>query len=185
MGLRGRRHRVLAAVGGLLVVGAGMALTGYGTGAGPLGAEEGGGIWGIQRPVGTTFTTGLPLRHHGWFDAHVESIRPIPTDGAPAGMPLRELTMTGVGGVGAVDGYGESSVPRDARRPVKGYVIPPDEGADEKQYAFALATWEIVESGRWTYTGYEIVYRHGPVRHRMQIPAQTEACTLPEEECDL
>lgn len=167
-----------------------MAGTGLGTGGGPLDHQESGGsaVVGIMRPVGATFSTGIQLRHSGWFDVRIESIRPLARPGAESGMPLRELSLSRNPGahVGIVDGAAEEYVPRAARRPVANFVIRSgdSDGSTPTRYVAAVATWDIAAEGYWAYDGYEIVYRHGLVRHRLTMRLGTEGCTLGDEVCN-
>lgn len=35
----------------------------------------------------------------------------------------------------------------------------------------------------WTYRGYEVTYRSGPVRHRMVVDVDLQACTPAGRDC--
>lgn len=158
-----------------------MALAGWGTGDGPLG-PPGGAEVGITRDVGARFTDGLVILHNdGWFDARIESVRPLPLGPADDGLTVEDVSLarvvSGHGTIGIVDGLGEGLVPTSERRKPDGVVLPRDRsaGRDGAQVE-VLATYRITRPGTWTYRGYEVTYRSGLVRHRMVVPLSVVAC---------
>ncbi len=174
----------LGAAAALAVLGATVAATGIGTGARPLG-EGGGGTVGVSRSAPATLTAALSLRHSGWFDVHIESIRPIPRGDAAKGMPSGAVSMTvdpDAWELLLTDGTAEAEVPPAARLTVDGYVIPPSEPSPASG-AVALTTFQIVADGEWRYDGCEVVYSHGWVRHRTQLGNQIVGCTTPIDTC--
>lgn len=69
----------------------------------------------ISRDVGADFTEGATSLHHdGLFPVHIETIRPLPVDGAANGLRITavELAAHRDLGVGMVDGEGYETVPR-------------------------------------------------------------------------
>ena len=158
-----------------------MAATGWGTGDGPLG-PPGGGEVGVTRDVGARFTEGLVILHNdGWFDAHIESVRPIPLGPADDGLTVEDVSLARVvsdhGPIGIVDGLGEGLVPTSERRKPAGVVIPQDRSSGrDSTHLEVLATYRITHPGTWTYRGYEVTYRSGLVRHRMVVPLSVVAC---------
>ncbi|MFW5469758.1 hypothetical protein ACOCJ4_06905 [Knoellia sp. CPCC 206435] len=175
--------RPFGALAALVVAGTAMAATGIGTGSGPI-SHGVGTTFGINRSAPSTFSSGIILRNHGWFDVQIESIRPIPRGDAASGMPLREVSFTlETYPVGMSDGSAEPEMPRSVRRPAAGFVLPPSDGSPDSS-AFGVATWELVTDGEWAYDGYEVIYRHGFIRHRAEVGPRTVACPDPLTTCD-
>ncbi|WP_353950961.1 hypothetical protein V6K52_15145 [Knoellia sp. S7-12] len=177
------RPRAFGALAALVLAGSTMAATGIGTGPGLIGHDLGTTL-GISRSAPTTFSSGIILRNHGWLDVQIESVRPIPRGDAAKGLSLREISFTlETYPVGMSEGSAESEMPRSVRRPAAGFVLPPSDGSPESS-AFGVATWELVTAGDWAYDGYEVVYRHGFVRHRTAVGPRTVACPSSVTTCD-
>jgi hypothetical protein len=179
-GVRARRL-VWAVVALAVAVGVLMAATGWGTGDGPLG-PPGGAKVGITANVGDAFTEGgIFLHNDGPFDAHIESVRAVPAQGATEAMPVVAVTLTtrepGRDAIGIVEGSGEELVPTADRHPAEGFVIHPDRAVGrDLGMAEVLVTYRVEREGTWHYSGYEVTYRSGLVRHRMLVPLTVEAC---------
>ena len=186
---RWNRRRTAIAVAVVAVVGMTMCTTGIGTGEGPLGPTDWGAGAGASRNVGDEFTEGaVVLVNDGWFDVHVESVRPLPDGDAARGLAVTSVRLSagveGRDGVGLVDGSGADVVALSERRPPAGYTIP--RVADAGQFggsAEVLVTYRVTRSGTWTYRGYEVVYRSGLVRHRILLPFNVTVCTPSGADC--
>jgi hypothetical protein len=137
---------------------------------------------GTTRDVGVSFAEGeIFLHNDGWFDAHIESVRPLPEDGARKGVPVVAVALAmqrpGRDTIGVVEGAGEELVPTADRHPVEGFVIHPDRAVGrDRGMAEILASYRLAREGTWHYRGYEVTYRSGLVRHRMLVPLTVEAC---------
>ena len=171
----GRRWLASLLAGALLALSL-MAWTGIGTGPGPL--RTGGGLeLGITREVGAEFTEGnILVGNHGPFDARIESIRPLPVGEAGVGMPVTAVEVAhvppGTGDLlGMVDGPGYERLPRERRHPPAGYVVRGSHDSTE-----ILVRVRLDREGTWSYRGYEVVYRHGPVRHRTVVDVTLVGC---------
>ena len=161
-----------------------LALTGFGTGPGPLGDCCGYGV-GVTRGLGDTVTEGnVILRNQGWFPVVLGDVRPLPADGADAGLAattveIAELPAAGAdyGTIGLADEEGYPHVPAARRHPVSGWVIPPEwRVGKDRGLAEVLVRYRILDEGTWTYRGYELTYRSGLVRHRVVIDVTMTAC---------
>jgi hypothetical protein len=161
-----------------------LAYTGVGTGPGPLGDCCGYGV-GASRDVGVTVTEGnVIVANRGWLPIRLEEVRPLPSDGAGAGLPVTaievaDLPVAGAdyGTIGLVTEEGYQHVPLERRHPVHGFDIQPawrvgkDHGLAE-----VLVRYRIAQEGTWTYRGYELTYRSGLVRHRAVLDVTMTAC---------
>lgn len=186
---RWSRRRASVAVGVVAVVGATMCLTGIGTGEGPLGPTDWGASAGASRDVGDEFTEGaVALVNDGWFDVHIDSVRPVPVEDAARGLAVTSVRLAprvqGRDGIGLVDGSGAEVVPLADRRPPSGYTIPRTRDAGPfGGSAEVLVTYEVTSPGTWEYRGYEVVYRSGLVRHRVVLPFAVGVCTPAGKDC--
>lgn len=166
-------------VAALLAGGAAMAVTGWGTGDGPLGLPRGvSASMAVPVDIGGSVTDGgaSGLRNHGWFDATIERIRPIPLDGAGRGMPVQSVRLAHW--LRQTDGDGRTYyVPDEPGTPAEGFVLHPvSRGGSLKNGVQVVATYRVAAQGVWRYRGYEVTYRSGLVRHRMVIPFEVVGC---------
>lgn len=172
-----------------------LAVTGIGTGPGPLGDCCGYGA-GISRDVGDTVTEGnTVLGNPGWFPVVLEKVRPLPAPGAAEGLEVTAVEMArlpppeGRSAVGMVEGAGWKYVPADQRHPVDGFVLPPRWRVGEHHgLGEVLVQYRIRQEGTWSYRGYELTYRSGLVRHRAVLDVTMTACApaaqVPVADCD-
>lgn len=176
------RHSVPGMILAVLLFTA-MAITGIGTGAGPLGPHFGHGMT-ITRDAGAEFTVGnVTLVNEGLFPLEVESIRPLPENGADAGVTVTAvevapLPLTGTRGyIGIADGRGYEEVTASQRRIPQGAVLP-RRTDDQSQAGLpqVLVRYRLVREGTWVYRGYEVTYRSGLVRHRAVLDVTMAAC---------
>lgn len=183
------RRRVAIAVAVVAVVGATMCLTGIGTGEGPLGHDDQGASASVSRDAGDEFTEGaVSLVNDGWFDVHIESVRPVPVDDAASGLAVLSVRLAprtkGQDSIGLVDGTGAEFVPMPDRKALAGYTVR--RTADAGPFggsAEVLVSYRVLREGTWTYGGYEVVYRSGLVRHRVVLPFQVRACAPKTADC--
>lgn len=181
--------RAGGAVGVLAAVGVTMCLTGIGTGEGPLGPTDWGASAATSRDVGDEFTEGaVALVNDGWFDVHIESVRPLPVGDAARGLAVTSVRLAprvhGRDGVGLVEGSGAEVVPLADRRSPAGFTIPRTSDAGPfGGSAELLVTYEVTRPGTWKYRGYEVVYRSGLVRHRVVLPFVVGVCTPAGKDC--
>ncbi|MFC8501967.1 hypothetical protein ACFUC1_06375 [Pedococcus sp. NPDC057267] len=186
---RWNRRRVAVAVGVVAAVGVTMCLTGIGTGEGPLGPTHWAAGAGASRDVGDEFTEGaVALVNDGWFDVHLESVRPVPATDTSAGLAVTSVQLAprvhGRDGIGLVDGSGAELVPLADRRAPAGYTIPRTRDAGPfRGSAEVLVTYRVTRPGTWKYRGYEVVYRSGLVRHRVVMPFAVSVCTPAGKDC--
>ena len=160
-----------------------MAVTGIGTGAGPLGPHLGHGS-SITRDVGAEVTVGnVTLVNEGLFPLEIEGIRPLPEDGADAGVTVTAvevapLPLVGTRGyIGIADGRGYEEVPASQRRTPQGAVLPRRTDAQDRAGLLqVLVRYRLVREGTWVYRGYEVTYRSGLVRHRAVLDVTMAAC---------
>lgn len=162
---------------------AAMAVTGIGTGAGPLGPHLGHGT-SITRDVGSEVTVGnVTLVNEGLFPIEIESIRTLPEKGAGAGVAVEAvdvapLPLTGTRGyIGIADGRGYEEVPASQRRTAQGAVLPRrTDTQDQAGLLQVLVRYRMVREGTWVHRGYEVTYRSGLVRHRTVLDVTMAAC---------
>lgn len=175
---RWSRRRTAVAVCVVAAVGVTMCLTGIGTGDGPLGPPPGYGA-AISRNVGDEVTEGATvLVNHGWFTAHIESIRPLPVDAAASAVHVTavEMAPTRPTMVGMADGRGYDTVDAASRGPVDGYEIAPQRRHDGPGQAEVLVRLRVDQPGTWRFRGYEVVYRSAGIRHRMVVGVDLQLC---------
>lgn len=181
-----RRRNAVLALGGLAAAGLVLSVLGIGTGDGPLGPPGGYGT-SVSRDVGSEFTEGsTTLVNHGWFAAHIESIRPLPVDDATQGLAITDVQLAPASGplIGLVDGSGEEYVSDGVRSPAAGYTLLGSrrfDGAGSR--AEVLVRARVTHPGAWTYRGYEVTYRSGLVRHHMVVDVELQACTPSGRDC--
>jgi hypothetical protein len=167
-----------------------LAVTGIGTGPGPLGPDLDHGVL-VTRDVGEEVTLGnVTLVNEGRLPLHLESIRLLPEPGATAGLAVTAVEVAPVpttgsaGYIGISDGPGYATVPASARRPATGVVLPTSaDGAESTQppgqgkgVLQVLVRARVTQDGTWTYRGYEVTYRSGLVRHRAVLDMTVTAC---------
>ena len=172
-----------------------LAVTGIGTGPGPLGECCGYGV-GITRDVGDTFTEGTTvLQNPSWFPIVMEDVRPLPTRGAGTGVEVVavELATMPVPGtseaIGMAGGDGSQVVPSQRRHPVEGFVLQPEWRVGRRHGdTEVLVRYRLRKEGTWTFRGYELTYRSGLVRHKAVLDVTMTACApaaqVPVADCD-
>ncbi|SES47046.1 hypothetical protein SAMN05216199_3994 [Pedococcus cremeus] len=160
-----------------------LAVTGIGTGPGPLGDCCGYGV-GITRNVGDSFTEGTTvLQNRSWFPIVMEDLRPVPTRGAETGaevVSVEVATMPAPGtsdAIGTAERDGSQVIPAQRRHPVDGFVLQPEWRVGEHHgLGEVLVQYRIRQEGTWSYRGYELTYRSGLVRHKAVLDVTMTAC---------
>lgn len=183
---RAPRRQGPAALGLLTVASIGLSALGIGTGDGPLGPPPGYGV-GVSRDVGSEVTEGSTfLVNHGWFTAHLESVRPVSVGDEAAGLTVTavEVAPASPSGIGMVDGDGYEYVAQGVRSSPAGYTVLPERRVGKDTgYVEVLVRAKVTRPGTWHYRGYEIVYRSGFVKHRMTVGADFWVCTPSGTQC--
>jgi hypothetical protein len=124
------------------------------------------------------------IANRGRFPVVLETVRPVPSDGAGAGLVVTAVEVADLpvaaaeyGVIGSVDGEGYKHVPDKRRHPVSGYVIQPERTVGrDRGLAEVLVRYRIEQEGVWTYRGYEVTYRSGLVRHSAVLDVTMTAC---------
>lgn len=175
-----RARRTVGAVVALAVaVGVLMAATGWGTGDGPLGLPDNGSAMMQQTgSVGSMVIDGgaSGVANHGWFDATIEQIRPIPVDGAQDGMPVESVRLTHWAPQTDANGQGYY-LPGEPGESPRGFVVHPIRHGGRLANAIQVVVhYRLAAEGVWRYQGYEVTYRSGLVKHRMVVPFSVVGC---------